>query len=292
MRVGFIGLGRMGQAIAGRILAAGHDLVVYNRTRSKAASLEEAGAKVAESIAEACAGREAVLTMLTDDKALDEVVHSGLLESLPRGAIHVPMGTHSVTALAALAETHAAAGQVLVAAPVLGRPDAAAAGQLGIVSAGPPDAVEKLAPLFEAAGRRTFNAGANPAGAAAVKLANNMILGCAIEALAEGFAVTRKFDVDPAVFNDVLTDGLFAAPAYKVYGGIIASQNYDHVGFTTRLGLKDADLMLAAAETASVPLPSCNVYRDRLLSAIANGDGDKDWAVMARIQARASGLKD
>jgi len=291
MQVGFIGLGRMGQAMAGRILAAGHDLVVYNRTRSKGAQLEAQGAKVADSVAAACEGREAVITMLTDDKALDEVAHGGLLESLPRGAIHVAMGTHSVTILAALKEAHTAAGLAFVAAPVLGRPDAAAAGQIVIVPAGPADAIDKLAPLFEATGRRTFNAGVNPAGAAAVKLANNMILGCAIEALAEGFALTRKFDVDPKVFNEVLTDGLFAAPAYKVYGGIISNEDYDHVGFTTRLGLKDADLMLAAGETASVPLPSCNVYRDRLLTAIAHGEGDKDWAVIARVQARASGLE-
>lgn len=292
MQVGFIGLGRMGQAIAGRLLAGGHDLVVYNRTRSKADALEKDGARVADSIADACRGREAVFTMLADDNALDEVAHSGLIEALPKGAIHVPMGTHSVTALTKLDEQHKAAGQVLVAAPVLGRPDAAAAGQLGIVPAGPVDAVAKLAPCFESAGRRTFNAGTNPAGAAAVKLANNMILGCAIEALAEGFALTRKFDVEPAVFNDVLTDGLFAAPAYKVYGGIMVNQSYDTVGFTTRLGLKDANLMLAAGETAGVPLPSCSVYRDSLLTAISHGEGDLDWAVMARVRARASGIED
>jgi 3-hydroxyisobutyrate dehydrogenase-like beta-hydroxyacid dehydrogenase len=293
MQVGFIGLGRMGQAIAGRMLAAGgHDLVVYNRTRSKAESLEAKGAKVADTIAAACAGREVVFTMLTDDKALNEVARGGLLDNLPRGAIHAPMGTHSVTALAELGDAHAAAGQLLVAAPVLGRPDAAAAGQLVIVPAGPPDAIERLAPLFEAAGRRTFNAGTNPAGAAAVKLANNMVLGCAIEALGEGFALTRKFDVDPAVFNEVLTDGLFAAPAYKAYGGIIAKQAYDQVGFTTRLGLKDANLMLAAGEAANVPLPSCCIYRDSLLSAIARGEGDLDWAVIARVRARASGIED
>jgi 3-hydroxyisobutyrate dehydrogenase-like beta-hydroxyacid dehydrogenase len=291
MKVGFIGLGRMGQAMAGRLLAAGHDLVVYNRTRSKAAELEKGGAKVADTPAAACVDREAVLTMLADDKALDEMVRTAILGSMPKGAIHVPMGTHSVTALSELEKTHQEAGQVLVAAPVLGRPDAAAAGQLGIVPAGPADAIAKLAPLFEAMGRRTFNAGTNPAGAAAVKLANNMILGCAIEALGEGFALTRKFDVDPAVFNDVLTDGLFAAPAYKVYGGIISKQAYDTVGFTTLLGLKDANLMLAAGQAASVPLPSCNVYRDRLLSAIALGHGDKDWSVIARVQAQASGLE-
>ena len=292
MDVGFIGLGRMGQAIAGRILDGGHDLIVYNRTRSKAGDLKQRGAKVAETIADACAGREIVITMLTDDNALDEVAGGGLLEALPEGSIHVPMGTHSVTALAKLAEAHDAAGQVLVAAPVLGRPDAAAAGQLGVVPAGPADAIEKLAPLFDIIGRRTFVAGTNPAGAAAVKLANNMVLGCAIEAMAEGFALTRKFGVAPAVFNEVLTDGLFAAPAYKVYGGIISTGAYDQAGFTTLLGLKDSNLILAAGHAASVPLPSCNVYRDRLLGAVAHGDGERDWAVMARVQARASGLED
>ena len=291
MKVGFIGLGRMGQAIAGRIVGGEHELVVYNRTRSKAAELEQRGAKVAATVAEASAGRDVVFTILTDDKALREIVHNGLLESLPKGAIHVPMGTHSVTALTELDKTHADAGQILVAAPVLGRPDAAAAGQLGIVPGGPAAAVERLAPLWEIIGRRTFYAGSNPAGAAAVKLANNMVLGCAIEAMGEGFALTRKFDVDPAVFNDVLTDGLFASPAYKVYGGIISKQSYGQVGFTTMLGLKDANLALAAGEAAGVPLPSCNVYRDRLLGAVAHGEAEMDWSVMARDQARASGLE-
>lgn len=291
MKLGFIGLGRMGQAIAGRIVGSAHELVVYNRTRSKADELEQRGAGVAGSVAEAAAGCDVVFTMLTDDKALWEVVENGLLEALPKGAIHVPMGTHSVAALKALEETHSEAGQVLVAAPVLGRPEAAAAGQLGIVAGGPAEAIEKLQPVFALFGRRTFNAGPNPAGAAAVKLANNMVLGCAIEAMGEGFALTRKFGVEPTVFNDVLTDGLFAAPAYKTYGNIISNEKYDQVGFTTLLGLKDANLALAAGEAAGVPLPSCNVYRDRLLGAVAHGEGELDWAVMARDQARASGLE-
>ncbi len=291
MKVGFIGLGRMGQAISARILGAGHELVVYNRTRSKADELESQGASVADSIAEACKGREVVFTMLSDDAALREVVHGGLLESLPKGAIHVPMGTHSVTALAEIDEAHNGAGHAFVACPVLGRPDAAAAGQLGLVPAGPPEAIEKLAPIFEVTGKRTFNAGTNPAGAAAVKLAHNMILGCAIQAMGEGFSLTRKFGVEPQVFSDVLTEGLFAAPAYKIYGGIIVNQSYDQAGFTTKLGLKDSNLMLAAGEAASVPLSSCNVYRDRLLSAVAHGAGDKDWSIIASEQAKLSGLE-
>lgn len=291
MKVGFIGLGRMGQAMAGRLQAAGHDLVVYNRTREKAAALEQAGAKVAGSIGEACEGREAVISMLADDKALKEVTHGGLLEKLARGAIHVAMGTHGVEALAEVKAAHENAGVAFVSAPVLGRPEAAAAGQIVIVAAGPAEALEKLEPAFGAMARRTFNGGTNPAGAAAVKLANNMVLGCAIEAMGEAFALTRKFGVDPAVFCEVMTDGLFAAPAYKVYGGIIAKQGYDQAGFTTKLGFKDTNLMMAAGQAASVPLPSLSVYRDRLISAIAQGDGDRDWSVIARVQARLSGLE-
>ncbi|HEY8519813.1 MAG TPA: NAD(P)-dependent oxidoreductase [Gammaproteobacteria bacterium] len=291
MKVGFIGLGRMGQAMSNRLLAAGHDLVVYNRTRSKAEALEQAGATVAASVAEACRGRDAVITMVADDKALQEVVQGGILEALPKGAVHVAMGTHGVTVLKEVESIHAGGGQSFVAAPVLGRPDAAAAGQIVIVAAGPTEAVASVQPLFDAMGRRTFSGGTNPAGAAAVKLANNMVLGCAIEAMAEAFSLTRKYGVDPAVFYEVMTDGLFAAPAYKVYGNLIVKQAFDQPGFTTALGLKDANLMMAAGLAASVPLPSLNVYRDRLISAVANGEADLDWSVIARVQARASGLE-
>jgi len=173
---------------------------------------------------------------------------------------------------------------------VLGRPDVAAAGQLGIVVAGPAAAVNRCRPLFELIGRRTFNAGAEPEGATAIKLANNFTLGCAIQAMSEAFSLVRKHGVLPEVLFDVLTEGLFSAPAYKVYGRIIVDEAYDRAGFTTLLALKDADLALAAAGAARVPLPSVNALRDRLLGAIAHGDGERDWAVMAREQARASGL--
>jgi 3-hydroxyisobutyrate dehydrogenase-like beta-hydroxyacid dehydrogenase len=264
---------------------------VYNRTREKCAEVEKQGAKVASSMAEACKGREAVISMVTDDKALAEVVKEGVVPGLPKGAIHVAMGTHSVAALREIQAAHDKGGLVLVAAPVLGRPEAAAAGQVGIVAGGPKDAVAKLAPLFQLIGRRTFDAGVKPEGASAVKLANNMVLGCAIEAMGEGFSLIRKYGVEPSTFYDVMTDGLFAAPAYKVYGGIIVKQSYAQAGFTTTLGLKDANLALAAALAANVPLPSLNVYRDRLLGAIAHGEAEQDWAVMARDQARASGLE-
>ena len=293
MDVGFIGVGRMGQAMSKRILGAGHTLVVYNRTPEKTTELAREGATVAATIAEACRGREVVITMLADDHALQEVAlgSGGVCDSLGPETVHLTMGTHSVAAIQALAAAHARAAQLFVAAPVLGRPDAAAAGQLGIVAAGPSDAVSRCEPLFQAMGRRTYVAGPKQEGASVAKLAVNFVLGCALEAMAEGFSLVRKYGVAPAVFNDVMTDGLFAAPAYKIYGKIMVEESYDTVGFTTLLGLKDVNLVLAAAGAALVPLPSANAYRDRLLGAVAHGDGEKDWAVIAREQARAAGLE-
>ena len=292
MRVGFIGIGRMGSAIAGRVLEAGNVLTVWNRTPEKTADLARGGAHVASSVAEACAGAEVVMTMLANDEVLLEVAlgPGGIVESLENGATHVTMGTHGVDAVRTLTDAHAEAGQILVAAPVLGRPDVAAAGQLGIVAAGPADALRRCQPLFEAIGRRTFEAGDRPESATSIKLANNFALGAAIEAMAEAFALVRSYSVEPALFNEVLTEGLFAAPAYKVYGTIIVEEDYDRVGFTVELALKDVDLTLAAAGHAHVPLPTAGVLRDRLLTAIAHGDGERDWAVLAREQARLSGL--
>lgn len=293
MKVGFIGLGRMGQGMARRILEAGHDLVVYNRTPDKAAALVEAGAGIAESIAAACAGREAVITMLTDDAALLDVAEQagGIVAALPKGAVHVAMGTHGIDAMRTLQLAHDEAGQVFVAAPVLGRPDRAAAGELGIVPAGPLQALELLGPLFEAIGNKVFEAGSDPAAAAAIKIAHNFVLGCAIEVMGEGVALVRKFGVQPDVLHRVLTEGLFAAPAYKIYGEIIVEEAYDRVGVTALIGLKDANLALAAAKAAGVPLPSVDVWRGRLVDAVDHGDGERDWAVVALEQARASGLE-
>lgn len=293
MDVGFVGLGRMGRPIARRLIAAGHDVAVYNRTPERAADLVEAGARRADDIAGACLGRSVVITMLADDVALAEVAlgAGGLRESLSPGAIHVAMGTHGVAAVNRIDAAHRAASQRFVAAPVLGRPEAAEAGQLGIVVAGVPEATQACAPLFEAIGRRTFDAGASPVGASAIKLANNFVLGCAIEAIGEAFSLVRKHGVAAGVMQDVLTDGLFACVAYRTYARIIAEGAFDQVGFSATLALKDATLVLAAGEAARVPLPGANTLRDRLLGAIAHGDGERDWAVIAREQARAAGLE-
>ena len=293
MRIGFIGLGRMGQGMSMRLLGGGHDVVVYNRTAGKTADLEKAGAKAASSIGSACQDRELVISMVADDAALNEVTLApgGVRDSLAKNAVHVAMGTHSAAAIQSVAAAHKEKGQAFVAAPVLGRPDAAAAGQIVIVCAGPTEALAKCAPAFSVMGRKTMEAASAPEAAIAIKLANNFVLGCAVETMAEAFALVRKYGVNPQVFYDVMTEGLFAAPAYKVYGKLIVDSSYDKPGFTVKLGLKDIKLALAAAELVGVPLPSGSVVRDRLIGAIAHGDADNDWAVLGREQARASGLE-
>ena len=292
MKIGFIGLGRMGRGMAHRILGGGHDLVVYDVVRTATDEFAAAGARVAASVAELCEGRDVVVTMLVEDAAVIELAsgRGGLCDSLESGAIHLAMGTYGVAAIRTLSAVHGRANQILVAAPVLGRPDLAASGQLGIVAAGPEDAVRSCGPLFDLMGRRTFHAGETPDAATAIKLANNMLLGCAMVAMAEGFSLVRKYGVEPAVFYDVIAGGLFSAPAYTGYGKTMVDESYDRVGSPVTVGLKDANLVLAAADIARVPMPSLNVYRDRLLGAVAHGDGDRDQAVLAREQGRACGL--
>ena len=292
MKVGFIGLGRMGGAMARRLIDGKHDLGVYNRTANKLKPLLDLGAKHLASIKAAATYGEAVFTMLADDAAATEVVteSGGLLESLPKGGIHICAGTHSVDCIGKLKQLHADAGQILLATPMLGRPEVVSSGQAGMVLGGAQEAIERCRPLFAAIARRAFEAGGDPVASAAIKIANNFVLGCAIEAMGEGFALIRKYDVVPDVFLDVMTEGLFACSAYKIYGKIIAEERYQPAGQRAILGLKDADFALEAGGAVGVPLPSGNVWRDRLVGAVAHGEAEHDWAVMAKDQARASGL--
>jgi 3-hydroxyisobutyrate dehydrogenase-like beta-hydroxyacid dehydrogenase len=292
MNVGFIGLGRMGQGMAQRIRGAGHDLCVFDVVQAATAPFAAAGVRVARSIREVAAEREVVVSMLVEDSAIASVAlgPGGLCESLGKGAIHLVMGTHGVAVVRELEARHAQAGQTLVAAPVLGRPDLAATGQLGIVVGGPERAVARCEELLKVIGRCTFVAGKKPESATAIKLANNAVLGCAMVAMAEGFSLIRKYGVAPQVFQDVMTEGLFSAPAYKIYGQKMVDESYDQVGSPIVVGLKDANLIAAAAELARVPMPSHNVYLERLTGAVAHGDGNRDQAVLGREQARAAGL--
>jgi 3-hydroxyisobutyrate dehydrogenase-like beta-hydroxyacid dehydrogenase len=293
MKVGFVGLGRMGQAMAQRLLGGGHEVGVYNRTAEKVKPLLDLGAQPMASIKDAANYGAAVFTMLSDDAALFDVVEQpgGLKESLPRDGVHICAGTHSVAAITKLTAMHTEAGQFLITMPVLGRPEVTLAGQSAVLVAGMPDKVAHCLPSIAAIGGRVAVVGAEPVAATVMKIANNFMLGCAIEAMGEGFSLVRKYGVKPEVFFDaVLAEGQFACRAYKIYGQLITEERYLPAGQRAVLAVKDVNLALAAGEAVGVPLPSGNIWRDRLIGAVAHGEGEHDWSVMARDQARASGL--
>ncbi|MFG1396591.1 NAD(P)-dependent oxidoreductase [Roseixanthobacter pseudopolyaromaticivorans] len=290
MKIGFIGLGRMGEAMAANLLKAGHAVSVYNRSPGKADALVAAGAVRAASIAEACQG-EAVLTMLADDKAVEHVVlgDGAVLESLPKGALHISHSTISVALSERLAKAHAQAGQDYVAAPVFGRPEAAAAAKLFVVAAGAPEAVARCAPLFEAMGQRTFALSEKPEAANVVKLSGNFLIASVIEALGEAMALVGKAGIDKSEYLELLTSTLFGAPVYRTYGALIAEERFSPAGFAAPLGLKDVSLALAAGEALRVPLPLASLLRDRFLSLLAQGGEDLDWSAVGGLALRDSG---
>lgn len=294
MKVGFVGLGRMGQGMAGRILGAGHDLLVSDPTPGQTDELVAGGAVAVDSPAAATVGRDVVISMLPSDAILAAVLQGegGLIDGMPTECIHMAMGTHGVPAINRADELHKAAGHSFIACPVLGRPDLAAQGLLNLVPGGPAAAVDKVRPLLDVLGKRNIEVGESPQASTAVKIANNFVLGCAIETMGEAFALVEKLGVKPEQFLDVMLKGLFGAPAYDVYGKMIVDRAWEGLGATAVIGLKDANLALEAAEAADMPLPSAHIWRDYLLKAIERGEGHLDWAVMAREQARASGLEE
>jgi 3-hydroxyisobutyrate dehydrogenase-like beta-hydroxyacid dehydrogenase len=291
MNVGFIGLGNMGRSIAENLLKAGHTLVVYNRTPARAESLAAQGARVAVTPAETCRG-EVVFTMLADDAAVEAVVlgDGGVASSLPVGAVHISLSTISVALSTRLAGAHASAGSAYVAAPVFGRPEAAAAAKLFVVAAGPAAIIARCQPLFDAIGQRTYVVGEHPRVANVIKLTGNFLLAAVIESLGESFALVRKYGIEPGQFLELITTSIFPAPVYKSYGSLIAKESYLPAGFQLPLGLKDVRLALAAAESVQVPLPLASLIRDHMITALARGYQDSDWSVVAKISAENAGL--
>ena len=292
MRIGLIGLGQMGTGIAANLLKAGHELTVYNRTRAKAEAFASEGAKVADHIADACRG-DAVITMLSNDDAVESAVYGdgGVLASLPKGAIHISSSTISVALSKRLAEHHADRGQRYVAAPVFGRPEAAAAAKLFIVAAGAPEAVKTATPIFDAIGQRTFTVSEDAPAANIIKLSGNFLIASVIESLGEAMALVGKAGIDKHQYLELLTSTLFGAPVYKTYGTLIADEKFSPPGFAAPLGLKDVRLTLAAGDDFRVPLPLASLLRDRYLTLLANGGDNLDWSAIGGLPAKDAGSK-
>src|SRR5260370_23750926 len=254
MKVGFIGLGRMGSGMARNLLRAGHDVIVFNRSREKAEALLADGARVADTPAAACSASEAVMTMLADDHAVEQVVfgENAVASALPVGAIHISCSTISIALVRRLAAEHARRGQRYLSARVFGRPEAAESKNLLVIAAGPPELIERCRPLFDAIGRQMFAVGSNPPQANAVKLCGNFMIAATLEAFGEAYATLRKAEVGPHTFLDVMSS-LFGSPVYANYGRMIADEKFEPAGFALRLGLKDARLVLEAAEEFAAP---------------------------------------
>jgi 3-hydroxyisobutyrate dehydrogenase-like beta-hydroxyacid dehydrogenase len=291
MKVGFIGLGNMGLPMARNLLRARHSLAVYNRTPGRAEPLAAEGAAVAGSPAGAARDADVLITMLADDPALRSVIFDqGVLAAMRPRTVHLGMSTISVALSRQLAEAHTAADVGYVAAPVFGRPDAAAAARLWIVAAGAAHHIDTCRPLMEAMGRAASVVSSDPWVANVVKVAGNLLIGAVVEALGEAFALQRKWGVEPRTFLEVVNSALFNSPLYANYGGLIADERFEPAGFRLRLGLKDVRLVLEAAEAVSVPLPLASLLRDRFLAAIANGKGDMDWSALSQLAAEDAGL--
>ncbi|HUY19910.1 MAG TPA: NAD(P)-dependent oxidoreductase [Candidatus Binataceae bacterium] len=293
IEVGFVGLGNMGLPMAEALIDAGMSLAVYNRTGAKAEPLVAKGARRATSAAEAATPGAIAITMVADDAALESVTlgEAGLAARLGKGGIHLSMSTVSPALAQRLAEYHARYGGTYLAAPVFGRPDRARARKLWIVISGAAAAKERVRPLLEAMGQQTFDMGEQPAAANVMKLVNNFLIMNAIEALSEALVMAEKGGLDPTMVARVLTGSLFNCPLYQGYLDTIIKRAFEPAGFKLKLGLKDIELALEMAGDASVPVPSASLIRDRILTGLARGRGEMDWAVVALGAREDAGLK-
>lgn len=292
MRLGFIGLGHMGRAMAGRLVQAGHQVTVYNRSPEKAEALRALGATIATRVADACEEADVVMTMVSDDVAIENIVFAedGILNHLDEGAIHLSSSTISVAMARRLAANHECMGQRFIAAPVLGRPEAAEQGQLFVLAAGPRFVIDELAPVLGAIGQSTSVVGEEPELALVVKLACNFLTATVIEALGEAMALVAKAGIEPHDFVNVVTSTLFGASAYKTYGQLIADRRFEPAEFAASLGEKDIRLALAAAEDLRVPMPIASLLRDRFLALMARNGGRLDWSAIGGLSAYDAGI--
>ena len=291
--VAVIGLGAMGFPIARCLLAAGFPLTVYNRTTGRADALVAAGAALAGSPAEAAARARVVISMVSDEHAVDAVVSGprGLLTGMRPGAVHVGMSTVDPDTSRQLAEMHGAHGSHYVAAPVFGRPETAQQAKLFVIAAGPAPALEACLPALQALSRGIARVGDDPPRASLVKLAGNFLLVAVLEALGEVFVFAEKARLDRLQLLQTLNDALFTSPVYQANGERMCRGAFSPAGFQLALGLKDVRLVLRIADRLGVPMPIASLAHDHFLSAVACGKGDLDWTALSEVLREAAGLR-
>jgi len=278
-KIGFIGLGNMGLPMAQNLIKAGYHLQVYNRTADKAKALDPEFATICNSPAEAAKNVKLVVTMLSQDDILKEAVlgEDGVLKTLARGAVHISMSTISPDTSDELSGAHEAAGSHYIAAPVFGRPEAAAAKKLFVCTSGNTEAKKLAQPVLEALGQSVHDFGEAVGAANVLKITGNFMIIASLELMAEAFTLAEKSGLDRAKVAEFFGSTIFNAPIYQNYGRLIANKIYEPVGFKAKLGLKDARLALELSETTNTPMPLAKLAHGRLYEAVSKGDGDKDW---------------
>ncbi len=290
--IGFIGLGRMGEPMARNLLRAGYKLRVYNRTSEKALALAGEGAEVVGTLRDVINPDGIIVTMVSNDHALQEIVfgEKGIGDALGPGGIHISMSTVSPHTAQKLAAHHEQKGTSYLAAPVFGRPDAAAAKKLWICLAGDSKAKERAKAVLEAIGQQIFDFGEKPEAANIVKLAGNFLIASAIEAMAEAYTFAEKNGVSREQVADVFSQTFLSCPIYQNYGEVIATQEYKPAGFKVSLGLKDMDLFNRVAATSRTPMPLGALLQERLQSSVNKGRSDMDWTALAIEASEDAGL--
>lgn len=288
----YLGLGGMGTAMATRLLEAGYPLTVWNRSPGKADELVANGARLAGSPAEAVIAADFVFTMVADDRALDEIACTdhGFLAAMKPGAVHVSMSTILPATAERLAAAHAEHGTSYVAAPVFGRPTAAAAGALWICLSGTEADKACVLPVLSSLCQQHYDFGAKPGVANIVKLAGNFMIASAIESISEAFVFGEKNGIDQQTLADFFGNTIFACPIYKNYGSIIAEQRFDPAGFRLALGRKDVQLVAETARRSDLPMPFLGTLLDRFTTRTAKGGSDLDWTSIALDVASDAGL--
>lgn len=284
--LGFLGLGNMGAAIAGRLVNAGYDVVVWNRTASAADELVAAGARLASDPAEALKAPVS-FSMLADDAAAESVLSAQNLGADATGRIHVNMASISAAAADRIDAVMADAGLAYVSCPVLGRPNVAAEGKLNLLLAGPTEALDAVAGYLEHCGVRQWRFGERPRQANVVKVAMNFTILHALQAMAESITLVEGHDVDAVDFIELMTGSLFGGVVYSGYGSMIAERRYSPPGFRMPLGLKDLGLAEEIAAEAGVTLPTAPVLRERFETALADAElAELDWSAVAEVTRR------
>lgn len=274
-KIGFVGLGAMGIVMAENLIDAGYKLQVYNRTASK---IDELGNGVIKcnTPAEAAANADIIISIVSDDDAVKDVTNS-ILQTLPKNAVHISMSTISPEVSEQLASLHAAQGNYYIAATVFGRPEAAAAKKLWICISGNNAAKEVAKPILQHLGQGIFDFGENAGGANVVKIAGNFMIASSLEIMAEAYTLAEKNGLDRKQVSEFFSSTLFSAPIFQNYGKLIANKQYEPVGFKAKLGYKDARLTFKLAQQSEIPMPVASVVHNRLLTAMAQGGGEKDW---------------